>query len=314
MKVYWLVTMSCCGRFCSDLKCEFKTRNFKLDHHEPHLFLRSEWLGEGKVGVHVWYVAYRWFWALYHLGWWIANLVEEGGVGAPAKRKAYHFIYLTNWAYLSIVIMNGVHAIIMTVSWLEYRRTAHLPKTMVTHLKVLWVLQNIVYLPALLITAAYWSAIYDPANPITALNAEVHIINSVYVIIDLWVVGSPVRILHFYIPFSFMFIYLIFTLIYWAAGGTTPEGGTAIYPIMDWNNLKVTIPFVVCCAVFSPVMQGLVWLIYQARIGTRRYWYGGKAGVGSIPHESTMDGILGRDPSMESVSPASQPPVNTQRV
>lgn len=85
----------------------------------------------------------------------------------------------------------------------------------------------------------------------TALNAEVHIINSVYVLIDLWVVASPLRILHFYIPF----IYLIFTLIYYYAGGLTPDGGTAIYPIMDWENLSVTVPFVVCCTVFMPAMQ-----------------------------------------------------------
>lgn len=84
---------------------------------------------------------------------------------------------------------------------------------------------------------------------------DVHIINSVYVLIDLCVSATPIRILHFYIPFVFMFMYLIFTLVYWAAGGTTPDGGTAIYPIMDWENLQVTLPFVACCAVFSPVMQ-----------------------------------------------------------
>lgn len=91
--------------------------------------------------------------------------------------------------------------------------------------------------------------------PITALNAEVHIINSVYVLIDLWVVASPLRILHFYIPFIYLTIYLIFTLIYYYAGGLTPDGKSAIYPIMDWENLQVTIPFVVCCAVFMPAMQ-----------------------------------------------------------
>lgn len=148
----------------------------------------------------------------------------------------------------------------------------------------------------------------------TAINIEVHIINSVYVLIDLFVVASPLRILHFTVPFCFLITYLLFTVIYWAAGGTTPEGGTAIYPIMDWDNLKVTLPFVFCTAIFSPVMQGVVWLIYKARQELRRSCCGGKATVGSIPHGSTMDGILGRDPSMESVAPTSQPPVNTQRV
>lgn len=112
-----------------------------------------------------------------------------------------------------------------------------------------------VYLPALLITSAYWTAIYEPGSGITAINADIHIINSVYALIDLMVVAAPTRILHFYIPFFYLFTYMIFSLIYWAVGGKTPAGGTAIYPILDWDNLKVTLPFIVCCAVFSPLMQ-----------------------------------------------------------
>lgn len=54
-----------------------------------------------------WYVVYRWAWALYHLCWWVASLANEGGLDAPLKRKAYHFIYLTNWAYISIVVSGG---------------------------------------------------------------------------------------------------------------------------------------------------------------------------------------------------------------
>lgn len=69
------------------------------------------------------------------------------------------------------------------------------------------------------------------------------------------VVGAPTRILHFYIPFAYLFIYMVFSLIYWAVGGKTSGGDTAIYPILDWDNLRVTLPFIVCCAVFSPLMQ-----------------------------------------------------------
>ncbi|XP_053628688.1 protein rolling stone isoform X2 [Cherax quadricarinatus] len=239
------------------LRREFKLSNFMLDHQDPHLFLAAEWQRHPISSVRAWYVAYRWAWALYHVSWWAANFALEGGIDAPIQRKAYHFIYLTNWAYLSIAIMNMVHACIMTTSWLRYRRTAQLPKTVTTDLKVLWALQNLVFLPALLITSAYWTAIYDPVYPVTALNAEVHIINSVYVLVDLWVVASPLRILHFYIPLCFMIVYLVFTLIYWAVGGTTPDGKSAIYPIVDWDNLSVTLPFIICCGAFSPLMQVL---------------------------------------------------------
>ncbi|XP_069191628.1 protein rolling stone isoform X2 [Procambarus clarkii] len=273
--------MGCWSRCWATLRREFKLSNFKLDHQDPYLFLASEWQGHPVSGVKAWYVAYRWAWAVYHVSWWAANFANEGGIDAGVQRKAYHFIYLTNWAYLSIT--------------------------------VLWVLQNIVFLPALLVTAAYWSAIYNPVNPVTALNAEVHIINTVYVLIDLWTVASPLRILHFYIPFSFMLVYLVFTLIYWAAGGTTPDGGTAIYPIMDWENLSITLPFVVCCSVFSPLMQGVVWGLYRVRVMVRHGCCRSSV-VANLPHQGTMDVILDRDASMESVAPHLPEPVTSQTV
>ncbi|XP_042870204.1 protein rolling stone-like [Penaeus japonicus] len=293
--------MGCCGRFWKDFRKEWSLRNAKLEHPEPHLFLASEWQGEERRGVKLWYVLYRWAWALYHFSWWVASLVSEGGVDSSIARKAYHFIYLTNWSYISIVVMTTTQATIVTLGYLQGRRNPSPPKTMKTRLKVLWVMQNLVYLPALLITAAYWSAIYDPQSPVTALNAEVHIINSVYVLIDLMIVGGPVRVMHFYMPLVFMFLYAAFTLVYWAVGGTTPEGNAAIYPILDWDNLTVTLPFVICCTFFSPLMQGVVWLIFWGR-RTSREQCCQRSGSASLPHENTMDVIMARDASTDSVA------------
>ncbi|KAK8407701.1 hypothetical protein O3P69_002327 [Scylla paramamosain] len=296
------------------IRQELRISNFKVNHPVPHLFLASEWQEHPVACVRLWYVVYRWVWALYHLGWWAVSLAQEGGWNAPIQRKGYFFIYLTNWAYTSIVLMTTAHASIVTNAWLTYRRTAQLPKTTTLRLKVLWVMQNVVFLPALLITAAYWSAVYNPDDPIGAINVDVHIINSVYVLIDLCVSATPIRILHFYIPFVFMFIYLIFTLVYWAAGGTTPEGGTAIYPIMDWENLQVTLPFVACCAVFSPIMQATVWAVHQARVAVRERCFGSRSPLAPLPHPATMDVILGRDASMESVNERTPDPVTSHIV
>lgn len=296
------------------LRQELRLSNFKVDYPEPHLFLASEWQEHPVVCVRLWYVAYRWAWALYHLGWWAASFAMEGGLNASFQRKSYYFIFLTNWAYMSIVLLTIVHASIVTCAWFTYRRTAQLPKTTTLRLKVLWVMQNVVFLPALLITVAYWSLVYSPAFPITAINVDVHIINSVYVLIDLWISATPIRILHFYIPLCFMFIYLIFTLIYWAVGGTTPDGSTAIYPIMDWENLQVTLPFVICCAVFSPLMQMLVWGVYRGRVAARERCCSSRSTLAPLPHPATMDVILERDTSMESVNARTPDPISSHVV
>ena len=91
--------------------------------------------------------------------------------------------------------------------------------------------------------------------PIDARNAVTHICNSIYVLIELTVSAGPINILHFYVPFTYLLTYVTFTIIYYFAGGTTEDGNHAIYPITDWENLKVTLPFIILCGVFSPIMQ-----------------------------------------------------------
>ncbi|EFX69513.1 hypothetical protein DAPPUDRAFT_300907 [Daphnia pulex] len=38
--------------------------------------------------------------------------------------------------------------------------------------------------------------------------------------------------------------YFLFTVAYWAAGGHNEYGGSYIYPVLNWDNLPLTIPFV----------------------------------------------------------------------
>ncbi|XP_069985627.1 protein rolling stone [Penaeus vannamei] len=301
--------MGCCGRFWRDFRQEWSFRNCKLEHPDPHLFLASEWQGGELRGVKLWYALYRWAWAVYHFSWWVASLVSEGGVDSSIGRKAYHFIYLTNWSYISIVVMTTTQATIVTLAYLQGRGNPSPPKTMKARLKVLWVMQNLVYLPALLITAAYWSAIYDPLSQYYGFNAEVHIINSVYVILDLLIAAGPVRIMHFYLPLVFMFIYAAFTLVYWAAvmrhGAPHPKGSFGyIRLILDWEQPfeAHACPFVCLAApIFSPLMQAVVWLITWGR-RTSREQCCQRSGSANLPHENTMDVIMARDASTDSVA------------
>ncbi|XP_076057559.1 protein rolling stone-like isoform X2 [Oratosquilla oratoria] len=243
-----------CSQFPRALRKEFAIANFKLDHQQPHLFFAFQWQRNLEL-PHWSYALYRWAWALYHVGWWVASIVTEGGAVSTLARKAYFFIYLTNWAYTIIALLNLFWAGVVTVELAEFGRTEQVKKVMTWPLKVVWTLQNLVYLPSLFITAAYWGAVYNPEYPIDVVNAAVHICNSIYVLIELMTSAAPTRILHFPFPTLMLTSYLGFTLIYWATGSTTPDGLEAIYPIMDWNNLSLTLPFVVGCFVCLPVMQ-----------------------------------------------------------
>eukprot|EP00952_Eustigmatos_sp_NYUAD-ZCMA_P005014 21945-Eustigmatos_ZCMA.PRE.1 len=57
-----------------------------------------------------------------------------------------------------------------------------------------------------------------------------HAVNTMIVLVDLAVTEPRYHYKHFYIPLAYQLMYLLFSLIYWAAGGRDPEGNPYIYP------------------------------------------------------------------------------------
>lgn len=99
----------------------------------------------------------------------------------------------------------------------------------------------------------------------SALNVLVHGINSVVIAIDIVVTDRPFRLLHVFQPFGVLFLYIVFSVVYWAAGGVDNEGNPYIYPILDWNKPEETIVVVVLAAVGSLILHVLLWLIHLLR-------------------------------------------------
>lgn len=103
-------------------------------------------------------------------------------------------------------------------------------------------------------------------NGLEAMNFFVHGFNSIMSVFDIFVSRRPCRLLHFYHPFVIMLAYVAFTAIYWAAGGRTDQGLSYIYPVTNWENLSLTVPFVIIgLVVVLPVVHALLWLLHQLR-------------------------------------------------
>lgn len=71
-------------------------------------------------------------------------------------------------------------------------------------------------------------------------NTSTHIANSVYVLVDVFATAIPVRLLHFLHVLIFATVYVIFTVVYWAAGGTNIYGEPFIYSVLDYGNKPST--------------------------------------------------------------------------
>lgn len=94
----------------------------------------------------------------------------------------------------------------------------------------------------------------------------VHALNSVMSISDVFISKRPCRMLHFHHSFAALGPYVVFSAIYWAAGGQRENGLSYIYPILNWENLSLTVPFVlVGLTIGLPLVHGVIWSLHLLR-------------------------------------------------
>ena len=71
--------------------------------------------------------------------------------------------------------------------------------------------------------------------------------------------------LHFLHPLLIMVDYIIFTVIYWAAGGVDYNGNHYIYPVLNWDKPEDSAIFVVVGAVAGLVLYVVLWGVHLLR-------------------------------------------------
>lgn len=232
-----------------------------------------------------WYllVVIRMIFAAYCTGWIIASgfFHINGGVK--------WFIFLTNWGYFSVssfLVLSSVvtlwyhckekHqddvAIEMRVPTDPEREENgfHFPPR--CHHKTLWVLYSIAANIGILITVLYWSLLAGNTNYAgaeLALDISTHVLNTLFVVVDLMLSSMPIRVLHMIYPMLFSFVYMIFSVIFWAAEGTNPINHKRyIYAVLDYSKnpgfavgLCIGLIFVAV-----PLVQLLIYGLYRLRV------------------------------------------------
>ena len=168
-----------------------------------------------------------------------------------------------------------------------------------------WVLYNITTLLSLVISIVFWSYapyspgiscklnmtsrqkhgiwviyfsnlfLYDIETPEVweAKDILVHGLNIMASMSDIFISKRPYRMLHFYQPLVVLVPYTAFSIIYWSVGGTRENGASYIYPVLNWNNLSLSVPFVVSAALFKvPLIHGFIWALHLLRDRAFRYF------------------------------------------
>ena len=100
------------------------------------------------------------------------------------------------------------------------------------------------------------------------VDSNTHLVNGIISLLDVFVFGVPVSLLHVIYPMSFAGVYAGFSGIYYAANGTHPDiGERYIYSLLDYGSQPVTASVIVILVilVFVPLVHLVYYALYLAR-------------------------------------------------
>ncbi|XP_050682070.1 protein rolling stone-like [Leptidea sinapis] len=151
----------------------------------------------------------------------------------------YWLVFLTNWGILFVFLMtiSGLSVSIMSArKKLSDASSGDLP----WYVSSYWLIYNVITTVAIMITGLYWILLYNPDASEEDVNfwldLSTHGFNSCIVFIELMVSRTPLRFVHIYQPLTVGLWYLVFSVIYYFAGGTDEIGNPYIYSVLNWQE------------------------------------------------------------------------------
>lgn len=235
-------------------------------------------------------MVYRWIISLYFFAWLVPVGIDDAN-GGPK-----FFIYLTNWGYLFFNLYLLVSAISVTLQFIIHYlyNTENLSRSdlyqrrvslhgkyqvirillgadytyeVVWYQKVQWLLIGIGLELAIAVSILYWTVVYSSSHRLSGENFNVHLVNGIVALFDICFSGIIIRLLHVVYPFLLGATYVIFSGIYYAAGGTNAQNEKYIYSAIDYGDkLGQALLYVFLTAlVFIPLLHIVIYAIYGAR-------------------------------------------------
>lgn len=253
----------------------------------------------------------------FFFGWLIAAGLNDIN-GGPK-----FFIFLTNWGFLAFNAHLIWSAIVSTVDFfkefvccrqwhidlgetrsLAYQRDVETPtgccgrgyNRISWYHMIQWVLFMIGTEIAVVLTILYWPLLFNPDIGVTGIDFNTHGSQGIISVIELLITGVPIRFYHFYYTEIFGAVYVVFTGIYHAAGGTNVMGRPYIYGILNYGDEpgSATGLALGVILVLLPVMHFFFYLVYVARYWALYMIYGKRSS--SSDHSRLEEGKESNDP------------------
>lgn len=221
-----------------------------------------------------------------------------------SQGSARYFIYLTNWAHIAFNLYLIVAAVSISLKLYFSDKQEQLSlarqreyfgirnpegywntsnNKLSWYQMVHWVLFTIGNEGAFVILALYWSLLYRGGD-VNGVNANTHLVNGLLAVVDLWVTGLPVNLIHFLYLMIFSTIYSTFAGIYYI------YSGDIIYVPLDYRaNAGAAVGLCLSVGFFLlPFIHSLFYLMFLCRQGlvyrVHAWRFGGSSGRGSDEH------------------------------
>lgn len=100
-------------------------------------------------------------------------------------------------------------------------------------------------------------------HDVTFSTVVIHIVNSVYVITELFTNAIPVRLMHLWLPEAFGIGYSIFSIMHWSVASSDP-----IYDMLDYNTRPRLCVFylVLVALVICPLFHAFTVCLYYVKL------------------------------------------------
>lgn len=188
---------------------------------------------------------YRWILALYFFAWLIASWVESDG--------PKWLIFLTNWSFLAYNLYLIVAAVSTTIKYLfahflfsaedePFSRAndysvqkpqgccGYEDNNISWYQMIHWLLFTLGTDLAVGVMILYWALLYESGDSVNGVNANTHLVNGLIALVEIWISGVPVNMLHLIYTMIFAIVYAIFTGVYFTISGNI------VYPVLDYEN------------------------------------------------------------------------------
>ncbi|XP_020292872.1 protein rolling stone-like isoform X2 [Pseudomyrmex gracilis] len=188
--------------------------------------------------VAVWYLFYRWVIFFVWSSLLVCSVFEFGSYNPMLAYDKWP-IYLTNWDMALGFVQAFIGGMLVSKRWRLQKISGFDPSSLKWEFteRVYWFLYVVTTNLAIGVTMCYWFTVYNPEiHQLDPLNIMVHVCNSVLVLVDLFVTSIPFRLWNFWWCLSIAILYVIFTAIYYVAGGLDKLGLHYIYKVLDWKR------------------------------------------------------------------------------